>query len=596
MSPNLRNQFVALSFLLTAGFSSAFAQTEYSIGDPTPEQQAMLELINRARANGEAEATRLQLAGGLQEGSPGINGEVTVITNTVQPLSWSPLLLNAAQGHADRLNADDQFFSGQSPHEWGGTTAAERIAAAGYPMNQQQDYFGAVTSPSGFRPGPENVASVVASGTFFGRNLAFTILSGHNALFVDKNIPGRGHRLATMCDFWREIGIGISIGTDFGQGNTWNSVYLVQNFGSQTSGTTFATPFITGVVYDDRNGNGLYTPGEGVGGVRVDVTGANYFAVSASAGGYSVPVPGNGTYMVTFSGGGQPTQQRTVTVTNLLNAKVDFVVNMAAPAPDPTVLANISTRLLVETGDNVLIAGFIVTGTQSKKVIVRAIGPSLSSFFAGTLGNPKLELRDGTGALLASNDDWKTSGFEEREAIIDSTLAPTDDLESAIVATLPANGAAYTAIVRGAHDSTGIAVVEVYDLDQTVDSKLANISTRGFVQPGDPLIGGMIVLGPGPQKVIVRAIGPSLNSLVPGTLSDPTLELRDSNGAIVRADDNWRTGGQQQEIIDSGLQPTNDSEAALVDMLTGNGASYTAIVQGANNTSGIAVVEVYALP
>ncbi|MFZ1219500.1 MAG: CAP domain-containing protein [Chthoniobacterales bacterium] len=509
----------------------------------------MLELINRARANGEAEATRLQLAGGLQEGSPGINGEVTVITNTVQPLSWSPLLLNAAQGHAERLNTGDQFFSGQNAHTFGGTDPDERIAAAGYPMNEPQDYFGAVTTPSGFRPGPENVASVVATGTFFGRNLGFTVLAAHNALFIDKNIAGRGHRLATMSDFWREIGVGISIGTDVGQGNTWNSVYLVQNFGSQTSGTTFATPFITGVVYDDRNGNGLYTPGEGVGGVRVDVTGANYFAVSASAGGYSVPVPGNGTYTVTFSGGGQPTQQRTVTVTNL-NVKVDFVVNVAAPAPDPTVLANISTRLLVETGDNVLIAGFIVTGTQSKKVIVRAIGPSLSSFFAGTLGNPTLELRDGTGALLASNDDWKTSGFEDRQAIIDSSLPPTDDLESAIVATLPANGAGYTAVVRGANNSTGIAVVEVYDLDQTADSKLANISTRGFVQPGDPLIGGMIVLGPGPQKVIVRAIGPSLNGLVPGTLSDPTLELRDSNGTVVRANDNWRTGGQQQEIID----------------------------------------------
>src|SRR6476620_4163888 len=138
MSLNLRNQFVALS-ILAAGFSSAVAQTEYSIGDPTPEQQAMLELINRARANGEAEAARLNIAGGLQEGSPGINGETTIITNTVQPLSWNPLLLNAAQAHADRLNADDQFFSGQSPHTWGGTTSAERIAAAGYPMNAQQD-------------------------------------------------------------------------------------------------------------------------------------------------------------------------------------------------------------------------------------------------------------------------------------------------------------------------------------------------------------------------------------------------------------------------------------------------------------------------
>jgi uncharacterized protein YkwD len=593
MFPNVRNRFIAFSFLLAAGFSSAVAQTEYSIGDPSPEQQAMLELINRARANGEAEAARLGLPGGLQEGPPGLNGEVTQITNTVQPLSWSPLLLNAAQTHADRLNADDQYFSGQSPHTWGGTTAAERITNAGYPMNQGPDYFGAKTTPSGFFPGPENVATALSAGPYIGLKLVHTLLAAHNALFVDPGIPGRGHRLATMCDFWREIGIGISTGTDFGQGNRWDSIYLVQNFGSQTKGTTFAVPFITGVVYDDKNGNGLYTPHEGVGGVRVDVSGSNYFAISASAGGYSVPVPGDGTYTVTFSGGGQPTRQQAVTVTNLLNVKVDFVVSSAPPAPDPTLLANISTRLQVETGDNILIGGFVVSGTQPKKVIVRAIGPSLP--LAGILGNPTLELRDGTGALLASNDDWKNSTFADREAIIASTVPPAHDLESAIVATLPANGSAYTAVVRGSHNSTGIAVVEVYDLDTTVDSKLANISTRGFVQPGNPLIGGMIVSGPGPQKVIVRAIGPSLNN-VSGKLNDPTLELRDSNGNIVRSNDNWRTGGQEQDIIASTVAPTNDSEASVVETLAGNGSAYTAIVQGANNTSGIAVVEVFTLP
>jgi hypothetical protein len=590
MFPNLRNRFLILSCFLTAGISSAIAQTEYSIGDPTPQQQAILELMNRARANGDAEAIRVGISG-LQEGPPGLNGEVTVITNIVQPLSWSPLLQNCAQTHADRLNNDDQFFSGQSPHTWGGTTAAERIAAAGYPMDQGADYFGAKTSPSGFFPGPENEAAALSIGPYTGIKLNSTLLNGHNVLFVDPGIPGRGHRLCTMCDFWREVGVGISTGTDFGQGNRWDSIYMVQNFGSQTKGTTFSTPFITGVVYNDLNGNGLYTPGEGVGGVRVDVTGANYFAISASAGGYSVPVPGNGTYTVTFSGGGQPTLQRTVTVANGLNVKVDFVVSAAPPAPDPTVLANISTRLQVETGDNILIAGFIVTGTEAKKVIVRAIGPSLP--FTGKLTNPTLELRDGTGALLASNDDWKTSGFVERQAVIDSTIPPTDDRESAIVATLPANGAGYTAVVRGANNTTGIAVVEVYDLDTTVDSKLANISTRGFVQPGNTLIGGMIVLGPGPQKVIVRGIGPSLS--VSGKLADPTLELRDSNGTLVRSNDNWRTGGQEAEIIASQVAPTNNAEAALVETLFGNGAAYTAIVQGANNTSGVAVVEVYVL-
>ena len=135
--------------------------------------------------------------------------------------------------------------------------------------------------------------------------------------------------------------------------------------------------------------------------------------------------------------------------------------------------------------------------------------------------------------------------------------------------------------------------MEVYDIDRSTDSKLANISSRGLVQTGDTiLIAGTIVVGSAPQKVIVRAIGPSLN--LPGKLVDPTLELRDANGGLVRADDNWRTGGQETEIIQSGVAPTDDKESALIETLSGN-AAYTAIVRGVNKTTGIAVVEVYAL-
>ena len=165
----------------------------------------------------------------------------------------------------------------------------------------------------------------------------------------------------------------------------------------------------------------------------------------------------------------------------------------------------------METGDNVLIGGFIVTGTQPKKVIVRAIGPSLATWcpVPGKLENPTLEL-NGPGGLIASNDDWRST--QEAE-IIASGVPPTNDLESAIVATLPASttGIGYTAIMRGVNNTTGIGLVEAYDLDRTVDSKLANISTRGFVQTGDNvMIGGIIAIGTSPQKVIVRAIGPSL--------------------------------------------------------------------------------------
>jgi hypothetical protein len=240
----------------------------------------------------------------------------------------------------------------------------------------------------------------------------------------------------------------------------------------------------------------------------------------------------------------------------------------------------------VETGDNVLIGGFIITGTQPKRVIVRAIGPSLP--VSGALTDPVLELRDSSGGLIRSNDNWRS---DQETEIIATGIPPSNDFESAIVATLPANTSAYTAIVRGVNNGTGVGLVEAYDLDRTVDSKLANISTRGFVQTGENvLIGGLIVLGQNSLRIIVRAIGPSLS--VSGALADPTLELHDGNGALIRANDNWRTD-QEAEIIATGIPPTNDLESAIV----GNPSpgNYTAIVAGVNGTTGVAIVEAYAL-
>ncbi len=241
----------------------------------------------------------------------------------------------------------------------------------------------------------------------------------------------------------------------------------------------------------------------------------------------------------------------------------------------------------VETGDNVLIGGFIVTGTQPKKVIVRAIGPSLPVI--DKLANPTLELRDGAGALIASNDNWRS---HQQAEIIASMVPPTNDLEAAIVATLPANTSAYTAIVQGVGRGTGVGLVEVYDLDSAVDSQLANISTRGFVQTGDDvMIGGLILVGNAPRKVIVRAIGPSLP--VTGKLADPTLEIFDQNGVMIAMNDNWRSS-QEAEIIATTVPPQNDLESAIVSTL--EPAPYTAIVRGKNGTTGVGLVEVFSLP
>ncbi len=257
---------------------------------------------------------------------------------------------------------------------------------------------------------------------------------------------------------------------------------------------------------------------------------------------------------------------------------------VTAPPPASTLLGNISTRGLVGTGDNVLIGGFIITGTQSKEVIVRAIGPSLP--LSGALANPYLELHDSTGALIASNDNWRST---QEAAIIATGIPPSNDNESAIVMTL--TPAAYTAIVSGVNNTTGLALVEVYDLNTAAASKLANISTRGLVQTdNNVLIGGFIVLGSDPANVILRALGPSLP--LSGTLTNPTLELYDANGNSLAYNDDWKST-QETQIEATGLAPTQDAESAILSTLAP--AAYTAIVRGASGTTGLALVEVYQL-
>jgi hypothetical protein len=266
---------------------------------------------------------------------------------------------------------------------------------------------------------------------------------------------------------------------------------------------------------------------------------------------------------------------------------IGYDLAAAVLPPGPTVLGNISTRGLVQTGDQVLIGGFIVTGTQSKDVIVRAIGPSI--LLPGVLANPVLALHNSSGAVIASNDNWRS---DQEVAIIATGLAPLNDNESAIVMTLAPGS--YTAVVSGAVGGTGVALVEGYDLDQSVDAKLANISTRGFVgTAANVLIGGFILLGDDAATVVVRAIGPSLTDAgVTNALQDPTLELHDGNGAIIVSNDDWKTD-QESEILATGIAPTNDAESAVVMTLAPG--PYTAIVSGKNNTTGVALVEVYQL-
>jgi hypothetical protein len=279
-------------------------------------------------------------------------------------------------------------------------------------------------------------------------------------------------------------------------------------------------------------------------------------------------------------------------------------------AQPPSVLGNISTRAFVQTGNDVMIGGFIVQGNQTKRVIIRAIGPELSRYgVPNPLFNPTLELHDGTGALIGSNDNWTTTIIggiitaNQVAEIRNSGHAPSDGRESAIIADLPPGN--YTAIVRGVDNMTGVALVEAYDLNPETDSILGNVSTRSFVQTGDNvMIGGVIVQGTRSKKVIVRAIGPELSAppfSIPDALANPTLELHDSTGALIAANDNWQvtiiggiiTRNQSHDIVASGHPPGDLRESALIaELPPGN---YTAIVRGVNNSTGVALVEVYDL-
>ncbi len=248
-------------------------------------------------------------------------------------------------------------------------------------------------------------------------------------------------------------------------------------------------------------------------------------------------------------------------------------------------MGNISTRLSVGTGNNVLIEGFIVQGPSgsTKKIIVRAIGPSLLPFgIADALANPTLEIRNSNNALIASNNDWKSTQLggiissDQSVEITASGVAPSNDLESAIIANLAPGS--YTAVVRGVNNSVGTGVVDAYDLSPGSAARLANIATRGLVQPGDKLMITGFIVQNGPVKAVILATGPSLTAFgISNALPDTTLQLRDQNGVIVLEDDDWQTN-QKAEIQATGLQPSDPREAAVV--VTLQPGQYTAQVRG----------------
>jgi hypothetical protein len=251
---------------------------------------------------------------------------------------------------------------------------------------------------------------------------------------------------------------------------------------------------------------------------------------------------------------------------------------------------NLSTRMRVQTGDNVGIGGFIIAGNAAKRVLLRAIGPSITGV-PNVLADPVLELH-GAGVATITNNNWKDDPIQQ--ALIEGTgLAPSNNLESAIYANL--SPGAYTAIVRGNNNTAGVALIEVYDLSLAVPAKLANISTRAFVSTGDDIVIAGFILGnnSAPTRLVLRGIGGSLTVFgVPNALANPTLEMRNSSGAILASNDNWQDDpAQAAELTAAGLAPTNPNESGLA--LTLGPGQYTALLSGVNNTTGVGVIEVY---
>lgn len=260
----------------------------------------------------------------------------------------------------------------------------------------------------------------------------------------------------------------------------------------------------------------------------------------------------------------------------------------------PARLLNISTRLRVLGGDNALIVGVSATGTGEKRMVVRAIGPTLSGFgVPGALPDPTLELYQGD-TFLFGNDNWRSS--VQQSEIENSGFAPSEDAESAIIWML-IPGESYTAVMRGKNGQTGIGIVEAFDLDHTAASKLGSISTRGFVELDDNVMIAGVIAGPdgaGAIQILARALGPTLADFgVSHALPDPTLQLLNSNGTVIRSNDNWRDS-QSEEIEASGLAPNHNEESALIETIAPG--AYTAIVRGNARTTGIGLVEVYQVP
>jgi uncharacterized repeat protein (TIGR01451 family) len=477
----------------------------------------------------------------------------------------------------------------------GGASATGTITFRAYGPNDatcggNADFFSTVdvhgdgTYNSGsFTPGTAGTYRFIATYSGDANNVSTTSQCSdvHESVIVTKKTPA----LSTNASPGVTLGNGsISDQATLAGGATPSGSITFKLFGPSNGGCSGAPTFTSTVTV---SGNGNY-----------------------SSGPFSPPQTGTYSWVASYSGDpnnntlsgscGDPNESVTVAqATPTPTATVTpspTVTPTPTPQPTPSDVLNLSTRERVLTGDDVAIGGFIITGSAPKKVILRGIGPSLKDKgVADYLPDPFLELHGSNGSVIASNDNWKDDPSQAAQ-LQASGIAPTDDLESAIEISL--SPGAYTAIVKGKGGVTGIALVDIYDVDTAAFSALANLSTRGFVGNGDNVMIGGFTLGrtSGAAHVVLRAIGPSLTQRgISNALPDPTLELHNSNGDKIAFDDNWQDDpAQSAEIQSDGLAPADPAESALDATLAAG--PYTVIVGGKDGASGVALVEIYRLP
>jgi predicted chitinase len=331
-----------------------------------------------------------------------------------------------------------------------------------------------------------------------------------------------------------------------------------------------------------------FPPGGGFSNFGTNLSEAFFLASDANGNIYASAATGTSSSGESFIYKFSPTGARRTIATAARVGGANRFWGMAVEPPTGKSL-NISSRVQVQTGDNAAIAGIIITGSAGKQVIMRAIGPSLANAgVQGPLQDPVLQLYNSGNVLVQSNDNWKSQNQTGIEA---TGLAPTDDRESALV--LGLGSEPYTVVVRGKNNTTGVGVVEIYDLDQAGDSRLANISTRGLIGTGENVLVGGFILGGNGARGIVRAIGPSLTAAgVPGALSNPILSIRNGNGVEIASNDDWKSS-QRAEIEATGVAPQHDLESAYVGYFApGNN---TVIVSGSQGATGVGLVEFYNL-